>query len=231
MTANVPSASPTAPRRRNKRLLKLGLAVAALVGLAAVLPQAAYYVLPPGLSGEAERLAGLLGLRPGMVVAEIGAGSGTLTVELARQVGPAGRVYSTELSQSRLSEIRSRVKSAGLDNVLVVEAGETTTNLPEACCAAIVMRNVYHHVGDTRAFNASLRRSVIEGGLVAIIDFEPASFFHLSSPPDGASPQRHGHGVLRSDLAKELGAAGFEVEREIADWGGRNFLVLFRTTR
>jgi SAM-dependent methyltransferase len=228
MTADVSHVPPAAARRRKNRLLRLGLAVAALVGLAAVLPQAAYYVLPPGISGEADRLADLLGLKPGMVVAEIGAGSGTLTVELARQVGPAGRVYSTELSQSRLSEIRSRVKRAGLDNVVVVEAGETATNLPEACCAAIVLRNVYHHVGDTRAFNASLRRSAIEGGLVAIIDFEPASFFHLSSPPDGASPQRRGHGVLRSDLAKELGAAGFEVEREIADWGGRNFLVLFR---
>jgi SAM-dependent methyltransferase len=231
MTADVAFASPTAPRHRARRLLMAGLAVAALVGLAAVLPQAAYYVLPPGISGEADRLAALLDLKAGMVVAEIGAGSGTLTVELARHVGPAGRVYSTELSQSRLSEIRNRVKKAGLDNVRVIEAGETSTNLPDACCAAIVMRNVYHHVGDTRAFNASLRRSVIEGGLVAIIDFEPASFFHLSSPPEGASPQRRGHGVLRSELAKELGAAGFSVEQEIADWGGRDFLVLFRATR
>jgi ubiquinone/menaquinone biosynthesis C-methylase UbiE len=149
-------------------------------------------------------------------------------VELARQVGPAGRVYSTELSQSRLSEIRDRAKKAGLGNVLVIEAGETSTNLPEACCAAIVMRNVYHHVGDTRPFNASLRRAAAAGGLVAVIDFEPDSFFHLSSPPPGAAPARRGHGVLRTELVEELAAAGFAVEREIPDWGGRNFLVLFR---
>jgi SAM-dependent methyltransferase len=212
---------------RPKHRLAIALATVVAVGVVVLLQHQAYALLPPGLTGEADRLATLLDLRPGSVVAEIGAGSGTLTVELARHVGPDGRVYSTELGQSRLSEIRGRAERAGLTNVVVVEAAETATNLPDACCAAIVMRNVYHHIGQPRAFNASLRRSVAPGGLVAIIDFEPSSFGG-SSAPAGASPGRTGHGVRRGDLARELGEAGFVVERAIEAWGGSNFLMLFR---
>lgn len=228
MSSHAEHQPSAAPSRRGTRVLTVAIVVLAVVGAGALAPQAVYYLLPPGLSGEADRLAAVLELSPGMVVAEIGAGSGALTAELARRVGPAGRVYSTELSQARLADIRDRVRRERLDNVIVIEAGDTATGLPDACCAAIVLRNVYHHIGDPRAFNVSLRQAVAARGRVAIIDFEPGTLLFLSGTPAAAAPRRGGHGVRRAEIAAELGEAGFEVEREIADWGGRSFLVLLR---
>src|SRR5687767_13847794 len=91
---------------------------------------------------DAQRLIAALGIEPGMTVGEIGAGSGELTVLMAQHVGPAGRVYSTEINDQRLSEIRKAVAAAGLQNVTVLAAADDRTNLPDACCDAIFMRNV-----------------------------------------------------------------------------------------
>ena len=68
---------------------------------------------------EVNRLAELLPLREGMTVADIGAGNGWLTVEIARRVGRSGRVYSTEISTDRLRDIRQAAAAAELSNVIV----------------------------------------------------------------------------------------------------------------
>jgi len=209
--------------------LALGTALAASVAVWAFTTGFAYYVLPPGLSGEGERLAALLELRPGLTVAEIGAGRGALTVDLARRVGPGGRVYSTELDPDRRAAIERRADGARLRNVTVVKAAEAATNLPDACCAAVVMRNVYHHVDERSAFTASLRRAVADGGLLAVIDFEPGALHHVGCGRGADAGGPGAHGVWRRDLVAEAARAGFVVQREIPRWGGGMYLVLFRT--
>lgn len=90
------------------------------------------------------------------------------------------------------------------------------------------MRTVYHHITDPAAFNQSVRRSLRPGGLCAVIDFEPGSFWHLAGRPEGAPASRRGHGMLRDPLVNEVTAAGFDRVRTIENWGGNLYLVLFR---
>jgi precorrin-6B methylase 2 len=80
---------------------------------------------------DATRLVTALKLHAGQTVADIGAGHGELTVALAREVGPSGRVYATELDQDRLRDIRKATDAARLQNVSVLEAHATRTNLPD----------------------------------------------------------------------------------------------------
>jgi precorrin-6B methylase 2 len=122
---------------------------------------------------EVSRLAELLSLREGATVADIGAGTGWLTVEVARRVGPSGRVYSTEISVDRLTDIRRAAAAAGLSNVIVLEAGERATGLPSECCEAIFMRHVYHHLSDQSAILSSVHDALKPGGRLVIIDFRP----------------------------------------------------------
>lgn len=218
--------APASGRRRGLALLALGAVVLLLGALYG--PTAAFHFLPFSSTGEADRLAALLEIGPGKIVAEIGAGAGAMTVEMARRAAQGGRVYSTEISATRRADIAERVADEGLASVTVVEAGEAATNLPDACCDAIFMRNVYHHIGDIRPFNVSVRRALREGGRLAVIDFEPGAFWRLPGRRSGAPAERTGHGVTPARLIAEVTAAGFEVEREIPDWGGRMFLVLFR---
>jgi ubiquinone/menaquinone biosynthesis C-methylase UbiE len=187
--------------RRNRLVLLLAV-LTRLTGFAGIA------CAQEDFGSDAARLVTALKLTAGQTVADIGAGRGQLTVELAREVGPSGHIYATELEADRLRDIREAAQSAGLKNVTVIEAHATRTNLPEECCDALVLRRVYHHIGNPRLMNQSMRRSLKPGGLLAIIDFAPDSA--ESADPNGRATGDQ-HGVTAETVARELGQAGFEV--------------------
>jgi ubiquinone/menaquinone biosynthesis C-methylase UbiE len=158
-------------------------------------------------------------------VADIGAGRGQLAVELAREVGPSGRVYATELEEERRRDIREAAEYAGLRNVEVLEARATSTNLPEQCCDALVMRRVYHHIGNPALMNASMLAALKPGGFLAVIDFPPDST--ESADPTGRDDGEQ-HGVTSATVARELGEAGFEVVTVEKGEGSDRYMVVAR---
>ncbi|HEX6105641.1 MAG TPA: methyltransferase domain-containing protein [Gemmatimonadales bacterium] len=182
-----------------------------LLLLAGVLARTATFACPAraqdDFAADAARLVTVLKLEPGQTVADIGAGRGQLTVALAREVGPSGRIYATELEADRLRDIRGAVESADLHNVTVLEAHATRTNLPEECCDALVLRRVYHHFSDPGRMNPSLRQSLKPGGLLAVIDFAPDGS-ESAEPADRDTGDQHG--VTSETVVRELGQAGFE---------------------
>jgi SAM-dependent methyltransferase len=174
-------------------------------------------------AADVERLVTLLDLHEGSVVADIGAGSGALSVQIAAHVGQSGRVYSTDIDTKRLGDIRRAVARAELSTVTVVEGRAADTNLPEQSCDAIFMRDVYHHFADPAAMNASLLRTLKLGGRLAIIDFAPRSG---RRQPPGKRAEGRDHGVQLTDVVEELTAAGFADVRQ-ADWSSSgNFAVI-----
>jgi SAM-dependent methyltransferase len=215
-------------RSTTGKILMLAASLA-LAGAAILLgPLVAFHFLPPTLTGEEAKLASLLEAGPGKTLAEIGAGRGALSVALAVRLQPGGVLYSTELNPERRRQIRARADRQGVHNLIVIEAGETSTGLPDHCCEAIFIRNVYHHIGDTAQFNQALLSAVRPGGRLAIIDFEPGALWHLRHRPPGAAEVRGGHGVSIRAVVQELESAGFRVEAIDRGWGGRMFLVLLR---
>ena len=182
--------------------------------------------LPWRERGEAQRLADIAGIRPGQTVAEIGAGTGRFTAVMSRRVGTGGTVLSTELDPERRREIEARMAAEGLRNVRVVAAAPDATNLPDACCDVVFLRNVYHHVTDPTRFAVSVARAVKPDGVVVVIDFEPGALWLHGGSPDG-SP-RAGHGVSRTDAIVEFRAAGFEAREQFPSWSGPLWLVLLR---
>lgn len=179
---------------------------------------------------HADRLAGLLELRPGMVVAEIGAGVGKTTRAVAERVGPSGHVYSTEIDPEALAKIRETV--ADLSNVTVVQAGVAETGLPDACCDAIFMEAVYHHLAKPAEIDAGLFRALRPGGRLVVIDFPPALLLRPWTPTD-VPPNRGGHGIPTKVLRRELAAAGFEKVSLDRSWdwgwmGQRFYAAVFR---
>jgi ubiquinone/menaquinone biosynthesis C-methylase UbiE len=176
-------------------------------------------------SGDLARVIEALALAPGSQVAEVGAGDGDLTLGLARHVGADGRVFTTELGDSRVRTLRKAVRASGLAQVDVIEAATMRTNLADACCDAIVMRDVYHHFGDPAAMNASLLASLRPGGRLAILDFTPPPG-QESRTAEGRSRDGH-HGVGRQTVSRELTEAGFSMVSGEA-LKGRRFMVVAR---
>jgi predicted methyltransferase len=203
----------------SRRLLRAALLLARLAAVTS--PVAAQ----DEFSTDAARLTTALQLRPGQTVADIGAGRGQLTVALAREVGPSGRVYATELDEDRLRDLREAAESAGLANVTVLEAHATRTNLPAGCCDALVMRRVYHHIRDPRPMNASLLESLKPGGRLAILDFAPDG---AESREPGGRATGDQHGVTSATVVRELREAGFELVAVEQDDGADRYLVVVR---
>ena len=150
-------------------------------------PAAAHDQGADAIADDAARLVQALNVRAGSVVAELRAGDGALTVTIARIVGEQGRVYSTELSTASLAKIQAAASAANLKNVTVVEATARLTNLPEQCCDAIFMRDVYHHFSDPPAMNASVLASLKLGGVLGVLDFR--------LPPGSESPDPAARGI------------------------------------
>ncbi len=165
---------------------------------------------------EMPRLRQVLALEPGRVVADVGAGKGELTFALAREVGPSGRVFSTEIDPGRLRALREAIVSARLENVTVLQAHGGETGLPPGCCDAIVLRRVYHHLADPAGINASLLRSLRPGGLLIVVDFPPPFFLG-----------RGDFGVPAQSVVAEVTSRGFELLRLIDDWPGRGPLASY----
>lgn len=173
---------------------------------------------------EIARLATLMQWKPGTFVADIGAGDGGYSFEAAARVGPSGRVFATEIDQAKLKQLKAEVKRRNLHNVTVVESLEADTNLPAACCDAIFLRRVYHHLTKPVEFNANLIRSLKPGGRLAIIDFPPRPGL---DPVEGVPANRGGHGIPQEIVIEELTAAGLQVEKIVNDWPGDSYCVLF----
>ena len=204
------------PNRRRPTALGLGAAVLVVAALVVGI------LLLPGRGGETEveGLTRLLDLQPGDSVADVGAGDGWLSLEVARRVGRAGHVFATELSAARRDDIRAAIAGAGLDNITVVEAGVRDTNLASACCDAIFQRRVYHHLTDPEATNASLYAALKPGGRLAIIELEFSGLFgFLRAWP---------HWTDDEQVVAEVAAAGF-THVATADWPvAAHYAAVFR---
>ena len=175
---------------------------------------------------DAPKLVEVLELKPGMTVADVGSGFGAMTVVLGHWIG-SGRVFATDVTEHALRQTREYVKKEGLTNVTVIEGAEAATNLPDACCDAIFLRNVYHHITAVDAFNRSLVASLKPDGRLAIIDLEDRSGGQI---PKGVPANRGGHGVPPGIVVDELKAAGLTHIRTVEKWppGEPTFLALFR---
>jgi predicted methyltransferase len=177
---------------------------------------------------EIDMLASLLDWKPGSVVAEIGAGDGVFSLAAAERVGPAGRVYSTELDAKKLAKLKELAAAGAAHHLTVIAAGTDQTNLPSSCCDSIFMRRVYHHFTQPKKEDASLFQSLKPGGLLAVIDFEPGKEFGNLARPKGVPKNRGGHGMPEQLLIRELTAAGFQVHAKPTRWPGKDYCVVFQ---
>jgi ubiquinone/menaquinone biosynthesis C-methylase UbiE len=179
---------------------------------------------------EVPQLVELLELKPGMTVADVGAGFGAWTMRLSRFIGPSGRVYATDIGAPQLAALRDIVQREKLTNVTVLEGAVHATNLPSACCDAILIRDVYHHVTQPADIVKSLSAALKPGGRLAVIDFPPRPKTEI---PAGVPANRLGHGVPMEVVRTEVSAALTHV-RTIPSWAPTGstaadlYLLLFR---
>ena len=120
---------------------------------------------------QPSKLLEMLKLKPGEVVADIGAGSGYHTVRMAKLVGPKGKVYAVDIQPEMLAIIRNRVKKLKLTNVTPVRGTTTDPKLPASSIDLILLVDVYHEFSHPYEMTQAMVKALKPGGRMVFVEF------------------------------------------------------------
>lgn len=167
-------------------------------------------------------IAAAIGLKPGMSVADVGAGTGIYEPLFSKAVGPSGKVYAVDISKPLLAFIERSMKEAGITNVTTVVGADKTINLPPNSVDVVFTSDVYHHFEYPQAILADIRRALKDGGQFIVVDYD-----HI---PGVTPPSRLAH--VRTDkktVIAEVTQAGFKPPEDVKIAGLKeSFFLRFR---
>ncbi len=119
-----------------------------------------------------DAIIAVLGIEPGMHVADVGAGTGLFTRLMAPQVGPEGRVYAVDIATKFLDHIETMNQEAGIENVVSVQCDQHSTNLAPESVDRVFVCDTYHHFEYPHATLSSIHRALRPDGRLMLVDFE-----------------------------------------------------------
>ncbi|HTD25675.1 MAG TPA: methyltransferase domain-containing protein [Candidatus Elarobacter sp.] len=149
---------------------------------------------------QPERVVETLRLRPGMTVADLGAGTGYFARRFAAAVGPAGKVLALDTEPEMLEELRRRAPDA--TNIETRRVEPEDPGLGPASVDRIFICNTGHHLHERVRYYAKLRRALRRGGRLVLVDF------YKRALPVGPPAQEK---VSRAETQREAEAAGFRL--------------------
>lgn len=161
-----------------------------------------------------------LELKPGSVVADIGAGSGTFTLPLAKAVSASGRVYAVEIDPGLVEHIARRAREQNTGNIHAVLGSFTDPKLPTRDLDLAFIYDVLHHIEQRAEYLERLATYLKPSGRIAVIDFHPELGPHKNDPALQ---------VTRDQTKAWMAAAGFEPVKEHSLYTDKWFIVYSRS--
>jgi ubiquinone/menaquinone biosynthesis C-methylase UbiE len=144
-----------------------------------------------------------LNLHAGQTVADVGAGTGYLSLPFAQCVGLKGKVYAVDAQAGMLSILQQKIDRSHLSNVILIQAEAHQSGLPASCCGLFFMANVWHEIEDKNAVLGEAMRVLEPGDRIAILDWRP------DVEPEHGPPLADRVDVSRA--MENLRSAGFEL--------------------
>ena len=172
------------------------------------------------VSVKRKEIVKAIGLKPGNVVADVGAGTGMFTRLFATEVGEKGKVFAVDISEKFLEHIRTTSKAAGIGNVTTTLCKPDSAELPAASVDVVYICDTYHHFEFPQRTMASIHKALKPGGRVVVIDFRRVKG---ESSDWVMSHVRAGQDVVE----KEIEEVGFKKTHESKDLLKENYLVVF----
>ena len=158
-----------------------------------------------------------LDLKPGMVVADIGAGSGYYSSRIAKRIGPTGRVYATDIQPGMIAILERRIKAEGLTNVTTILGSMEDPTLPPRSIDLAIMVDVYHELQQPQLFLQRLKETFKPGGRLVLLEFRKE---------DPKVPILEVHKMSVAEVKAEMEAEGFVLDKVIDTLPWQHILVI-----
>ena len=146
----------------------------------------------------------VLNIPKGASVADIGAGSGYITVRLAARVGPTGHVFANDVQPQMLTILARRLSNARITNVTLVEGTFDDPKLPPASVDLAIMVDVYHELSQPQAILRHLRDALKPGGRLVLLEYRKE---------DPTVPIKPEHKMSVAEAKMEVEAEGFTLQK------------------
>lgn len=168
-----------------------------------------------------EELIAAMGLKPGMVVADIGTGAGYMLPFLSEAVGPSGKVLAEDIFPDFLSKAKGRAADHALSNIQFVQGTPKNVSLPAESADMALALDSYHHYDYPAEMVASIYHSLKPGGRFVIVDY-------YKRPGAMANGNAMSHiRVDEDDVIREVESQGFHVASRREHVPGSQYMVIF----
>jgi tRNA A58 N-methylase Trm61 len=166
---------------------------------------------------QPEKALDALNLKPGNVVADIGAGVGYMSLRMARRVGPTGKVYANDLQPQMLELLRQNAAKAGLTNIVTVLGDVTDPKLPSNTMDLVLLVDVYHEFSQPQIMLRKIRETLKSDGRLVLLEYR------AEDPNVPIVPE---HKMTVAQVRTELQAEGFVLQPVIETLPRQHLLIL-----
>jgi precorrin-6B methylase 2 len=161
-----------------------------------------------------------LKLKPGMVVADVGAGTGYMSLKMAKRVGPSGKVYAEDVQPEMLQKVRENAAKAKATNVIALQGSFTDPMLPKEQMDLVLLVDVYHEFSEPQKMLRGIRESLKPDGRLVLLEYRKE---------DPSIPIQELHKMSVADVKTELEAEGFKLSQVLETLPRQHILILTKT--
>jgi precorrin-6B methylase 2 len=162
-----------------------------------------------------------IGIKPGMVVADVGAGTGYMSLRMAKRVGPSGKVYSEDVQPEMLRRLRQNATDAKLNNIQTVLGGEADPRLPPNALDLILLVDVYHEFSQPQKMLRKMRESLKPDGRLVLLEYRKE---------DPSIPIRPEHKMSVQEVKLEVEAEGFHLDQVLETLPRQHIIILTKVS-
>jgi ubiquinone/menaquinone biosynthesis C-methylase UbiE len=147
-----------------------------------------------------------LKLKPGDVVADVGAGAGYTSLRLAKRVGPTGKVLATDVQPQMLQMLTANARAAKVKNIQPIRCTAADPKLPTGIVDLALMVDVYHECSQPRATLQGIRKALKPGGRLVLVEFRAE---------DPEVPIKPEHKMTLAQVRREIEPEGFTFKESL----------------
>ena len=167
---------------------------------------------------EPDKALQAIGIRRGMAVADVGAGSGFMSFKMAKLVGPSGKVYANDIQPEMLEILRTRAQQDKVTNVQTVLGTVSDPKLPADAIDLILLVDVYHEFSQPQAMLDRMREALKPNGRLVLFEYRKE---------DPTVPIRPEHKMSVSEVKAEVEPEGFQFD-QVIEVLPRQHIIIFR---